>query len=512
MVDSLGSRTPLPSAELVGNRISEKRLFEARFLFNKFSEEIDPTVRLQLQQQLAAGISQAEQSFAAGEQLERSNDFEKAMAAYADVAALVVDHPGLAEAQQRVALAIQLGGLQSIVRTEPEVDSDFLSSLPSASPQMVPGHQSAASVSVFSSRKRIIFLSLGLFLLCMLGLVTGWMYFSPEDMLEVSGKRLPAREERNRGERVVAHSALEPISESDIIPPLEKSVLFSSQLTSSNEAAREFLEGEVGTRKNKPAINDRKISQNNVQSPSPLQKSRVEKELLVGKQGKSSSELIMPPPSSVLANNTGISPEKQSAALQKFGHEESAAVPSAQGEEQPVETKANGTEKKNTPQAVPLAPKSSLDDSLSIAEVPGEDSEQSSGSIKKYTVRSGDTLETIARKIYGDRYKWSYLVAANQEKLGQPPYLLSVGMQLAVPPFEVKRGSDLLNDDGTYTVQSGDTLGSISRKIYGSSKKWHTLYNLNRDKLPTPGALEVGQILWVDKKGIATGEDRLPEE
>ena len=625
MVDSFGSRTPLPPAELVGNRISEKRLFEARFLFKKFSQEIDPAARKQLQQQLASGISKAEQSFAAGEQLERADDLEKAMAAYADVAALVVDYPGLDEAQQRVELAIQLGPLQSVEPVEPEVDFDFLNSTPPVTPQASPG-QPVAGVSFFQQKK--VLLGLVFFLFCMLGLVTGWMYFSPEKTLEVTSNILPDRVEENISESVADLPALQPVSEIEIISPVEKPVLRSSQLVPPDEAPPVTLKGEVVTLENEPTANDDRIPQSNVQvqPPLPLQEPKAEEELLIEKQAGTPSELIIPQLAAELedaevvmpggAEGTAVTPiqnawnarkddstvlqlagkegadheenveegldipspppiepegmsrneesseqegasrgqgqtdiqiEQHPTALQMSEHEEITVVPSHQGEallvrssphepdparqdeEKLAEAKEDGAEKSNlqppppdgstepdpdvdvsTPQDVPAEPESQLIDAVPVAEAPVD--KPVSRNNKKYTVCSGDTLETIARKVYGDRYKWSHLVAANQEKLGRPPYLLSVGMQLEVPPLEVKKGTDLLNNDGTYTVQSGDSLGSIARKIYGNSSKWNALYKLNRDKLPTPGALKVGQVLRVNKEGIVTDDHRQPKE
>jgi len=122
----------------------------------------------------------------------------------------------------------------------------------------------------------------------------------------------------------------------------------------------------------------------------------------------------------------------------------------------------------------------------------------------EYTVEAGDTLESIAGKVYGNRYKWSRLVQANRDQLGQPPYILSLGMHLRVPPL-AEEDEPVLNDDGTYTVQSGDSLGSIARKVYGTSRRWEHLYELNRDQLPTPGALQVGL-----KLRISDGNENSP--
>jgi len=43
-----------------------------------------------------------------------------------------------------------------------------------------------------------------------------------------------------------------------------------------------------------------------------------------------------------------------------------------------------------------------------------------------------------------------------------------------------------------YTVQSGDTLGSIAKKFYGDGRKWPTIAAANKDTLPDPNRLRVG--------------------
>lgn len=49
----------------------------------------------------------------------------------------------------------------------------------------------------------------------------------------------------------------------------------------------------------------------------------------------------------------------------------------------------------------------------------------------------------------------------------------------------------------TYTVQSGDSLSSISRKMYGTPSRWIDIYQANRDRLASENALRVGQELRI---------------
>jgi tetratricopeptide (TPR) repeat protein len=49
----------------------------------------------------------------------------------------------------------------------------------------------------------------------------------------------------------------------------------------------------------------------------------------------------------------------------------------------------------------------------------------------------------------------------------------------------------------SYTVQTGDTLASISRKFYKSSARWQRILDANADLLSKPGDLKPGQTLVI---------------
>lgn len=52
---------------------------------------------------------------------------------------------------------------------------------------------------------------------------------------------------------------------------------------------------------------------------------------------------------------------------------------------------------------------------------------------------------------------------------------------------------------GNYTVNSGDTLSSISQKVYGSTAGANTIYSANSNKIPNPNKLTVGTVLQIPK-------------
>ena len=124
-----------------------------------------------------------------------------------------------------------------------------------------------------------------------------------------------------------------------------------------------------------------------------------------------------------------------------------------------------------------------------------------------YVVQSGDTLGLISMKEYGTFSKWPAIANANKDQLKNNPDRLRVGTTLTIPTLVeagdvlVPPGSStflpVLNEDGTYTVQFGDSLGTIAQKLFGDVQSWKKIYELNKDVLIASHKLKVGQILRV---------------
>jgi len=47
----------------------------------------------------------------------------------------------------------------------------------------------------------------------------------------------------------------------------------------------------------------------------------------------------------------------------------------------------------------------------------------------------------------------------------------------------------------SYTVQSGDSLSKIAKRVYGDANKWHAIFDANRDKIKNPDLIHPGQVL-----------------
>jgi nucleoid-associated protein YgaU len=49
----------------------------------------------------------------------------------------------------------------------------------------------------------------------------------------------------------------------------------------------------------------------------------------------------------------------------------------------------------------------------------------------------------------------------------------------------------------TYTVQSGDTLSGIAKKLLGNANDYMAIFNANRDQLTDPDKIKPGQVLKI---------------
>ncbi len=129
---------------------------------------------------------------------------------------------------------------------------------------------------------------------------------------------------------------------------------------------------------------------------------------------------------------------------------------------------------------------------------------------RERVVRSGETMETIARAEFGDAAMWTVVASANPRV---DPMKMRAGMTLRIPldPTNIqgKPNPALAQETapanseqpGTaqieYVVRSGDTLGGIARTYYNSAAKWRIILDANRDILSRPEQLRPGMKLVI---------------
>jgi nucleoid-associated protein YgaU len=111
------------------------------------------------------------------------------------------------------------------------------------------------------------------------------------------------------------------------------------------------------------------------------------------------------------------------------------------------------------------------------------------GNQTSYIVKDGDSLWTIAEKVYGSGYNWINIVSANNI---ENPNILFVGTKLSLPNVKsivTDKQENNSNDNssiknGNYIVKQGDCLWNIALRAYGDGYKWSDLAKNNNIKNP----------------------------
>jgi len=138
----------------------------------------------------------------------------------------------------------------------------------------------------------------------------------------------------------------------------------------------------------------------------------------------------------------------------------------------------------------------------SAASQEGSGQSTSLGTSGTYKVQSGDTLMGISRKLFnGDPQYWDEIAELNGIKV---PYTIYPGQELKLP----KKGEETAQaaaqsqaastTSTTYTVQSGDCLMGIARKLFGDPHRWREIADLN--DIGPPYTIYPGKQLKVPEK------------
>jgi nucleoid-associated protein YgaU len=186
--------------------------------------------------------------------------------------------------------------------------------------------------------------------------------------------------------------------------------------------------------------------------------------------------------------------------------EASTDVPGVDGETTALADAVAATETGPATEAPPsmneVAPPVASNDSYSGDSYTAESS--SGGGSHTYEVQKGDTLMKIAYRCYGDLYQWKKVLEDNQDRIPNPNSLVA-GTQLKVDQAPQE---DDFGGYERYLIQNGDTLGSISDGVYGTTAKWKHLWKLNDRMIKDPNRIYAGFFL----KYSMTQEEQMESE
>lgn len=150
---------------------------------------------------------------------------------------------------------------------------------------------------------------------------------------------------------------------------------------------------------------------------------------------------------------------------------------------------------------------SSADDAapvISSEEAPSEAAPVASTSLSgnhgEYVVQKNETMMMIAFKLYGDYGKWRNLTARNAKLLKGGNVRAGMKLQYDMPSEEFN-----WNPQGNpHLIRTGDTLSKISGQVYGSQKKWKSIWDNNRPLIKNPNRIFAGfTIYWLELGKVA---------
>jgi nucleoid-associated protein YgaU len=125
-------------------------------------------------------------------------------------------------------------------------------------------------------------------------------------------------------------------------------------------------------------------------------------------------------------------------------------------------------------------------------------------STDEYVVQPGDTLSIIAKKLYNNAGRWQELASLNN--LGQSQTIYP-GDKIQFDSADSHAASymeQFANSMQTVTVERGDSLSSISQRLFSNGGAWKYLYQLNAEKISNPDQIFVGQVLSYNTPTKAT--------
>ena len=117
-----------------------------------------------------------------------------------------------------------------------------------------------------------------------------------------------------------------------------------------------------------------------------------------------------------------------------------------------------------------------------------------SGRSEKYKIQSGDTLMKISFEKYGNFLRWREIWEVNKDVI--PNFnLLRVGTTITIEGVEFV----VINKNGLpYLIRRGDTLGKISKDLYGINEGWKILWKNNPQLIRNPNKIYAGFTLYYE--------------
>jgi len=134
------------------------------------------------------------------------------------------------------------------------------------------------------------------------------------------------------------------------------------------------------------------------------------------------------------------------------------------------------------------------------------------GSKMSYIVEKGDTMAKISQRIYGSPSHWQEM--ATLSGMSNPSRIFPgdlVYYTLDESALNFAKANDSVQRSEEQ-VKPGDTLASISQRLYGTTESWRTLWRHN-DKIEDPDVVQPGStVFYVAKGALQAAIDHVKSE
>ena len=179
----------------------------------------------------------------------------------------------------------------------------------------------------------------------------------------------------------------------------------------------------------------------------------------------------------------------------------------------PVPAQAGSDSLSQTAIFVPAAP-------VSVQELPSapesvqpgvpDQSAPDSSTDAVYVVAPGDSLWSIAEKMYGDGRLWTRIAEENEDVVQGTSDLIRVGWRLSIPP----KNPDPIGDEAppdTVIVTPGESLWSIAEEFLGDGDQWPKIAEANESVISDPALIQPGWQLVLPKDSTEPASDAVSQ-
>ncbi len=121
---------------------------------------------------------------------------------------------------------------------------------------------------------------------------------------------------------------------------------------------------------------------------------------------------------------------------------------------------------------------------------------------ENYSFKSGDTLMRVAFEVYGDFYQWRKIYEANKGVISDPNHIpegTALKLERPATAVQISRNGD------PYRIKSGETLGTISNRVYGTQSRWKEIWKNNPELIKDPNKIYAGFTLYY----VAGGDSQM---